>query len=114
MCEAKGEGLVRYPTSLAPVSGSVTVTTQCVDNAQTTDSNTLKVMCDSHGNWVPRHAHFTRMRSLRGHFGWQKRAGGKAVRRVFPMASHVGSTASSYYRHLGMHGKSATMKNWAA
>ena len=51
MCEAKSEGLVRYPTSLAPVSGSVTVTTQCVDNAQITDSSTLKVMCDSHGNW---------------------------------------------------------------
>ena len=51
MCEAKSEGLVSYPTSLAPVSGSVTVTTQCVDNAQTTDSSTLKVTCDSHGNW---------------------------------------------------------------
>ena len=51
MCEAKSEGLVRYPTTLAPVSGSVTVTTQCADNANTTDSNTLKVTCDSHGNW---------------------------------------------------------------
>ena len=51
MCEAKSEGLVRYPTTLAPVSGSVTVTTQCADNANTTDSNTLKVTCDLHGNW---------------------------------------------------------------
>ena len=41
VCEAKSEGLVRYPTSLAPVSGSVTVTTQCADNANTTDSSTL-------------------------------------------------------------------------
>ena len=31
-----------------------------------------------------RHAHFTRMRSLRGHFGWQKRAGGKTVCRIIP------------------------------
>ena len=29
LCRAKTEGLVRYPTTLAPVSGSVTVTTQC-------------------------------------------------------------------------------------
>ena len=26
-------GLVRYPTTLAPASGSVTVTAQCADNA---------------------------------------------------------------------------------
>ena len=51
VCEAKSEDLVRYPTTLAPVSGSVTVTTQCADNAHTTDSNALKVTCDSHGNW---------------------------------------------------------------
>ena len=28
VCEAESEGLVHYPTTLAPVSGSVTVTTQ--------------------------------------------------------------------------------------
>ena len=35
-CEAKSEGLVRYPTTLAPVSGSVNVATECTDNAHTT------------------------------------------------------------------------------
>ena len=41
MCEAKSEGLVNYPTTLAPVSGSVTVTAQCADN----------VTCNSNGGW---------------------------------------------------------------
>ena len=50
ICEAKSEGLVRYPTTLAPVSGSVTVTTQCADNAQRTSSS-LSVTCRSDGSW---------------------------------------------------------------
>ena len=33
LCEARTEGLVRYPTTLAPTTGSVTVTAQCADNA---------------------------------------------------------------------------------
>ena len=51
MCEAKSEGLVRYPTTLAPVSGSVTVTAQCADNAHTTNSTSMSVICSSSGNW---------------------------------------------------------------
>ena len=43
-------GLVRYPTTLAPASGTVSVTTQCADNAQRTSSS-LSVTCDSSGNW---------------------------------------------------------------
>ena len=50
-CEAKSEGLVRYPTTLAPVSGSVTVTTQCADNAHTTSGSSLSVRCASGGRW---------------------------------------------------------------
>ena len=63
-----------------------------------------------------RHAHFTRMRSLRGHFGWQKRAGGKAVGYGTPCFPNgiPRRKYSEYYRQLGMHGKSATMKIWAA
>ena len=49
-CPAQSEGLVRYPTTLAPVSGSDQVTTQCADNAHRT-SFSLTVMCDSDGTW---------------------------------------------------------------
>ena len=51
VCEAKSEGLVRYPTTLAPVSGSVTVTTQCADNAHITSGSSLSVRCASGGRW---------------------------------------------------------------
>ena len=50
-CEAKSEGLVRYPTTLAPVSGSATVTTQCADNAHITSGSSLSVRCASGGRW---------------------------------------------------------------
>ena len=43
--------LVRYPTTLAPVSGSVTVTTQCADNAHIFNSTSLNVTCTSSGSW---------------------------------------------------------------
>ena len=50
-CPAKIEGLVHYPTTLAPVSGSsVTVTTECANNAHRT-SPTLSVRCTSSGTW---------------------------------------------------------------
>ena len=49
-CEVKSEDLVRYPTTLAPVSGSVTVTTQCADNAHRTSSS-LNVRCNHDGSW---------------------------------------------------------------
>ena len=51
VCEAKSEGLVRYPTTLAPVNGSVNVTTQCADNAHIRSGSNLNVMCVSNGNW---------------------------------------------------------------
>ena len=50
LCEAKTVGLVRYPTTLAPVIGTQSVTTQCADNAHRTSSS-LRVTCDSGGNW---------------------------------------------------------------
>ena len=50
------------------------------------------------------------------HFGWQKRAGGKAVGYGTPCFPNgiPRRKYSEYYRQLGMHGKSATMKIWAA
>ena len=41
VCEAMREGLVHYPTTLglAPVNGSVNVTSQCTDNAHRTSSS---------------------------------------------------------------------------
>ena len=50
MCKAKVIGLVHYPTTLAPASGSVSVTTQCADNAHRTSSS-LSVSCTSSGSW---------------------------------------------------------------
>ena len=44
-------GLVRYPTTLAPASGSVTVTTQCADNAHVKNGFSLIVTCTSTGSW---------------------------------------------------------------
>ena len=48
-CEAQSVGLVRYPATLAPDSGSTTVTAQCADNASPTTS--LSVTCHSDGRW---------------------------------------------------------------
>ena len=50
VCGGKTVGLVRYPTTIAPVSGSLTVTTQCADNAHRTSSS-LSVSCTSSGSW---------------------------------------------------------------
>ena len=50
MCETKTEGLVHYPTTLAPASGTLSVTTQCADNAHRTSSS-LSVTCNSSGIW---------------------------------------------------------------
>ena len=50
LCLAKREGLVHYPTTLAPVSGSMSVTAKCADNAHRTSSS-LSVTCTSSGNW---------------------------------------------------------------
>ena len=50
MCPARAEGLARYPATLAPVSGTQSVTTQCVENAHRTSSS-LSVTCSSTGSW---------------------------------------------------------------
>ena len=52
MCEAKTEGLVHYPSTLAPVSESVTVTAQCADNAHSTIGTNITCMSD--GSWSGR------------------------------------------------------------
>ena len=44
--------LVRYPTTLAPTSGSVTVTAQCADNAHIGRGSSLNVVCAFTGNWA--------------------------------------------------------------
>ena len=49
-CPARIVGLVRYNATLAPASGSVTVTTQCADNARSTSSS-LDAQCNSNGSW---------------------------------------------------------------
>ena len=49
-CEAQSVGLVRYPATLAPNSGSTTVTAQCADNARRVSSS-LSVTCSSTGSW---------------------------------------------------------------
>ena len=51
MCKAKNEGLVYFPTVSAPVSGSVTVTTECADNAHVSPGSSLSVRCNSNGSW---------------------------------------------------------------
>ena len=51
VCEAKSEGLVRYPTTLAPVTDSKTVTTHCADNAHISFGSSLNVTCASNGRW---------------------------------------------------------------
>ena len=43
--------LVHYPTTTAPASRSVTVTTQCADNAHIIDTASLNVTCTSNGSW---------------------------------------------------------------
>ena len=50
MCPAQSVGLVRYPATLAPDSGSTTVFAQCADNACRVSSS-LSVTCSSTGSW---------------------------------------------------------------
>ena len=50
-CQAKSVGLVHYPTTLAPVSGSKSVTTECADNAHIKSGFSLRVICHFNGNW---------------------------------------------------------------
>ena len=50
-CSERSVGLVHCPTTLAPASGSVTVTTQCADNAHVRSGSSLSVRCTSSGSW---------------------------------------------------------------
>ena len=50
VCEGKTVGLVHYPTTIAPVNASVSVTARCADNAHKTSSS-LGVNCTSSGSW---------------------------------------------------------------
>ena len=49
-CRAQAVGLVRYPVTQAPASGTIFVTTQCVPNAKR-NSSSLTVSCGSDGCW---------------------------------------------------------------
>ena len=53
-CRAQAVGLVRYPVTQAPASGTVSVTIQCVPNAQRSSSS-LIVSCGSDGYWGSEH-----------------------------------------------------------
>ena len=50
VCPAQSMGLVRYPATTAPESGSRTVIAQCADNARRVSSS-LSVTCSSTGSW---------------------------------------------------------------
>ena len=50
VCPAQSVGLVHYPATPAPNSGSTTVTAQCADNARRVSSS-LSVTCSSTGSW---------------------------------------------------------------
>ena len=50
-CEATSVGLVRYPATQAPVSGTSSVNTQCTENALRT-SGSGTVTCNADGSWT--------------------------------------------------------------
>ena len=50
ICPSRQEGLVLYPLTPAPVSGSVNINIKCVDNAV---SGSPQVTCHSNGTWGP-------------------------------------------------------------
>ena len=50
VCAAQSVNLARYPTTLAPLSGSVTVYAECADNSHRASSS-LSIMCTSTGSW---------------------------------------------------------------
>ena len=50
-CPSRQVGLVLYPETPAPVSGSVTINVKCVDNAVA--SGSTQVTCHSNGTWGP-------------------------------------------------------------
>ena len=44
-------GLVNYPATTAPESGSLTVKARCADNAHIRSGSSLSVRCTSSGSW---------------------------------------------------------------
>ena len=50
VCAAQSVSLARYPTTMAPLSGSVTVYAECADNSHRASSS-LSIMCTSTGSW---------------------------------------------------------------
>jgi hypothetical protein len=50
LCPEQTVGLVYYPATGAPESGTINVVTECVKNAEQT-SNSMTVTCDSTGSW---------------------------------------------------------------
>ena len=50
LCEGTSVGLVRYPSTLAPVSNVIAVSAECVENAHRTSSS-LNVLCTYEGYW---------------------------------------------------------------
>ena len=51
VCAGRSVGLVCYPTTLAPVSGTVTVDAHCADNAHLRSGSSLSIMCVYCGSW---------------------------------------------------------------
>ena len=51
ICQARSVGLVRYPATLAPVTGTDDVTVYCADNAHIT-SSARTVTCTANGDWI--------------------------------------------------------------
>ena len=51
ICPSRQEGLVLYPETPAPVSGSVNVQFTCVDNAYIPGSESDTVTCNQNGTW---------------------------------------------------------------
>ena len=51
VCPAQIVGLVNYPATNAPESGSLTVEAKCADNAHVRSGSSLSVRCTSSGSW---------------------------------------------------------------
>ena len=52
LCPAQRVGLVLYPTTLAPDTGRMPVTTQCADNSHLQAGSNPIVRCTSTGSWA--------------------------------------------------------------
>ena len=64
MCSVQRLGLVDYPATPAPSSGTRTVATKCADNAHRT-SSTLNVVCSSRATWISGNSHASVMMDIK-------------------------------------------------